>query len=128
MRMFTHEHYVEFRIPKAETESWSRLTLKPDKLHWLQTDWSRVTFEDSEPEDDPESREAATREEQDDQLKKLMKELYKDKENEIETMKENLEENNNQDLPYMFQFPALVFVLIHSCHNSSYAIRTQIGG
>lgn len=108
MRMFTNENFIEFRIPKAEAESWPRLTLKPEKFHWLQTDWSRTTFEDSDPEPENE-RETMERDEQDEQLKELMKELYKDKEGEISTMKEELEHNTTKT--YLICFNSILWCL-----------------
>ena len=109
MRMFTYENYVEFRIPKAETESWPRLTLKPEKYHWLQTDWNRTTFEDSDPENDPDKKEATERSDQDEQLKELMREMYKDKEEEITTMKEELGESTAKT--YLICFNSFLWCL-----------------
>ena len=102
--MLTHENYIEFRIPKSKSEDWPRLTMKPQKLHWLTTDWSRTTFVDSEPEE--ETRDPGVNNEQ---LDRLMKELYSGKESEIEEMKENLEMSATKT--YLICFNSLLWCL-----------------
>ena len=102
--MITHENYIEFRIPKSESEEWPRITLRPQKLHWLSTDWSRTTFEDSEPETETKEAEVNNA-----QLDSLMKELYSGKESEIEEMKDTLEISTTKT--YLICFNSLLWCL-----------------
>ena len=88
MRMFKHDHYVEFRIPKVEAELWPRLTVRQQKLHWLQLDWERTSLDDSDSEKEKEQEERET----DERFKQTLREVYStNREEEIKEMKETLE-------------------------------------
>ena len=106
MRMFTHENYIEFRIPKSKSEEWPRLTVRPEKFHWLRTDWSRTIFEDSDPENETKDTETGFENEQ---LDRIMQELYSGKESEIEEMKENIEMSTTKT--YLICFNSLLWCL-----------------